>query len=257
MLLRSVTEHVRSQNWTAIWIDFLIVVLGVFVGIQVSNWNQGRRDSDRARGYLERVSTDLASDVLSLQRRREFWRDVIEHGHGAIRFAETGELVRGSAWKTVLAFYQASQIFPYVPVDTTYLEMRSAGEVSLIKDQGLRAALAQYYVTGTGLHADYLFRLVPEYRKLVRGLTPSIVSSHVWANCHAEAKMDEQRLIDCESPMPEADARAVLDVYLADPHLLAELRFWITNLEVAERLINVNETAARDLAARLRGASGS
>ena len=40
MLLRRVIEHVKSQNWTAIALDFVIVVVGVFIGIQVSNWNE-------------------------------------------------------------------------------------------------------------------------------------------------------------------------------------------------------------------------
>lgn len=39
MILRRVITHVREQNWTAIGIDFVIVVTGVFIGIQVSNWN--------------------------------------------------------------------------------------------------------------------------------------------------------------------------------------------------------------------------
>ncbi len=38
MLLHRVTEHVRAQNWTAIALDFLVVVGGIFVGLQVSNW---------------------------------------------------------------------------------------------------------------------------------------------------------------------------------------------------------------------------
>jgi hypothetical protein len=42
MLLRRIIEHVKVQNWTAIVIDFVIVVVGVFIGIQVSNWNEGR-----------------------------------------------------------------------------------------------------------------------------------------------------------------------------------------------------------------------
>jgi hypothetical protein len=46
MLLRRVMEHVREQNWSAIAIDFVIVVVGVFIGIQVSNWN-GERATDR------------------------------------------------------------------------------------------------------------------------------------------------------------------------------------------------------------------
>lgn len=34
-----------------------------------------------------------------------------------------------AAWQTVLAFYQASQMCPCVPVNITYEEMRSAGEL--------------------------------------------------------------------------------------------------------------------------------
>ena len=42
MILRRIMEHVRAQNWTAVGLDFLIVVLGVFIGIQVANWNEAR-----------------------------------------------------------------------------------------------------------------------------------------------------------------------------------------------------------------------
>ena len=40
MILRRVAEHVKAQNWFAVAIDFVIVVVGVFIGIQVSNWNE-------------------------------------------------------------------------------------------------------------------------------------------------------------------------------------------------------------------------
>jgi len=36
MILCRVTEHVKAQNWFAVGIDFLIVVTGVFIGIQLS-----------------------------------------------------------------------------------------------------------------------------------------------------------------------------------------------------------------------------
>lgn len=42
MILRRLTTNLKSQNWTAIAIDFVIVVIGVFLGIQASNWNQSR-----------------------------------------------------------------------------------------------------------------------------------------------------------------------------------------------------------------------
>ena len=54
MILRRVIEHFRKQEWTAIAIDFLIVVVGVFVGLQVNNWNELRVDRLRADNYMAR-----------------------------------------------------------------------------------------------------------------------------------------------------------------------------------------------------------
>lgn len=42
MILRRVIEHVKVQNWTAVGLDFVIVVTGVFIGIQVWNRNEAR-----------------------------------------------------------------------------------------------------------------------------------------------------------------------------------------------------------------------
>ena len=42
MILRRVIEHVKAQNWLAVFLDFVIVVIGVFIGMQVSNWNNAR-----------------------------------------------------------------------------------------------------------------------------------------------------------------------------------------------------------------------
>ena len=39
MLLRRFVAHARKQDWMAIAIEFVLLVLGVFLGIQVSNWN--------------------------------------------------------------------------------------------------------------------------------------------------------------------------------------------------------------------------
>ena len=48
MLLRRIREHIAAQNWTAVGLDLVIVVVGVFLGIQVSNCIQIRRGQDRA-----------------------------------------------------------------------------------------------------------------------------------------------------------------------------------------------------------------
>ena len=252
MILRRVIQHVRKQEWTAIWIDLVIVVVGVFIGIQVSNWNAARADDARAQAYLARIQGNLNTDLQSIQRRDLFWRQVVGYGDGAIRYAETGELVDGSAWKTVLAFYQASQVWPWATYDTTYQELSNAGQLGLIKDGNLRDALTQYYAEGAGNDLDYILSSQPEYRKIVRGLTPVVVSNQVWAKCWKLPNAYEQFLLDCESPMSEADAQIVLDNYLKDPKLLSELRFWNSTQSVAVKLIANNKLAVTAILQRMQ-----
>ena len=43
MILRRITANFRRQDWMAVVIELVIVILGVFIGIQVSNWNQAQR----------------------------------------------------------------------------------------------------------------------------------------------------------------------------------------------------------------------
>ncbi len=67
MILRRVIAHFRRQEWTAIALDFLIVVVGVFIGIQVANWNEARQMRVDQRTFLEQLHAELAPSI-------EFWR---------------------------------------------------------------------------------------------------------------------------------------------------------------------------------------
>lgn len=237
MILRRLSQSLKTQNWTAIWIEFVLLVSGVFLGIQVSNWNAERVEGIRAQAYLARIKGNLNSDIVNIERRKVYWTQVINYGNEAIHYLETSELVDDSAWKTVLAFYQASQLWPWASIDTTYQELRNGGELGLIKDESLRIGLASYYVEGSGDDVAYILAYQPEYRKIVRGLTPAVVSNHIWSKCFTLPNASEQYLLDCESPMSEAEAQAVLDNYRKDPKLLSELRFWVTNQDVALKVV--------------------
>ncbi|MEL6830844.1 MAG: hypothetical protein AAFO63_11980 [Pseudomonadota bacterium] len=61
------TEHVKSQNWFAVALDFFIVVVGILIAFQITEWNERREQRLSERGYLEQ----LRSDVVELTDRRE------------------------------------------------------------------------------------------------------------------------------------------------------------------------------------------
>ncbi|MGJ8558970.1 MAG: hypothetical protein ACSHX3_01910 [Litorimonas sp.] len=67
MILRRLSTAVRKQDWFTVAVETLIVVLGVFIGLQVNNWNSARGDQQRESRYMER----LAQDFVSIQDRIE------------------------------------------------------------------------------------------------------------------------------------------------------------------------------------------
>lgn len=66
MLLRSITKHIKDQNWFAVFVDFLIVVVGVFIGIQVANWNQAFSDQAEYERALGRLEAEINTNRLTI-----------------------------------------------------------------------------------------------------------------------------------------------------------------------------------------------
>jgi hypothetical protein len=63
MILRRLTQHIRDQNWFAVGLDFIIVVFGVVIGFQVTDWNEARGEREREAMYLAALVDDLRSEV--------------------------------------------------------------------------------------------------------------------------------------------------------------------------------------------------
>ena len=58
-ILGRMTSAVREQNWFAIALEVLIVVLGVVIGFQITAWGEARSDRVQERVYLEQLVADL------------------------------------------------------------------------------------------------------------------------------------------------------------------------------------------------------
>ena len=242
MILRRVIEHVRAQNWTAVALDFCIVVVGVFIGIQVSNWNDARADQRRAQDYLARIGGDLDADIAAIADRVNFWERVSDYGALGLNYAETGELGDHTQWDLLLAYFQASQVAELVPLQATFDELKSAGELGLIADPGFRNALSDYYM----FTASATVTERPPYRAKVRGVIPLSIQSYIWNNCYASSGSERQELLACASPVTEEHAAKIVAAISEDAALMAELRYWLSSLHVA-RLIGddrMSEAAA-------------
>lgn len=179
MILRRLTENLRAQNWTAIAIEFLIVVIGVFIGTQVANWNQQRVEKAATERMLVQLLPELRSQI-------EFFENTEPYYASARRFAD--EAFAGwqrdpgiSDERFVIAAYQASQITA-IGINPDSWSLTFGGEqLRNIEDRKIRRTLELI------LTADYspvaFLAVATPYREQVRRVIPIEVQDRIRREC--------------------------------------------------------------------------
>jgi len=144
MLLRRVIEHFREQKWTAIFLDFLIVVVGVFVGLQVNNWNEARRERAKEAFAIAALRIDFQALDFSVSHGVCWHRRALD---GLQVIAES--LNNGRFNPEVKARFENGLRFGFLNASTNKAsgalsELLSSGNMGLVSDPALRAALIAY-----------------------------------------------------------------------------------------------------------------
>jgi len=187
MLLRRVTEDVRNQNWVAIGIDFAIVVIGVFIGLQATSWNEERIAHSRAETYYQRLAADLKAELVSRDARIRYYEQTKKHAVAALRALSSPE---PSFDETLLIdVYQATQRWNYAPQRTTYDELIAAGIADAIPDVEIRTRVANLYV---GLEQSAITQQEPmPFRDELRRQLPHEVQSAIREICDDRYRFGE------------------------------------------------------------------
>lgn len=149
MLLRSITQHVKDQNWFAVGIDFVIVVIGVYIGIQVSNWNDEVRVQSLEASYLSRVADELRSNIEMFESEASFSREsrsVLSDFIASIDSETSSDTDLVSHTRKYLStgvFYAK-----FRPSHATFDELKSTGNLDIIQNKEIRETLVD-------LHTNY------------------------------------------------------------------------------------------------------
>ncbi|WP_412061315.1 hypothetical protein [Rubrivirga sp. IMCC45206] len=144
MILRRITQHVKDQNWTAIAIDFVIVVVGVFVGLQVNNWNAGQGDRRAEHAAIERLLVEHTENLSQLESDREAHHQVLEAASQLLSMigpdpdlpADTARIAR-----TLLASLNNPTFSPRLGATQSLI---ASGELQLIGDLELQSRLTAW-----------------------------------------------------------------------------------------------------------------
>ncbi len=144
MILRRVIKHFRQQEWTAIALDFLIVVFGVFMGFQVQQWatRAGQRASEKL--YLHR----LHDEVVQLTEDRSRYVSDVQRNQVALSGAVA--VLQNQTDRQILtddecAAIAESHIYSNPTADVpTIDELFSSGRFDALQAKDVRSAITQF-----------------------------------------------------------------------------------------------------------------
>ena len=244
-------RRVRDQQWAAIGIDFLIVVIGVFMGLQANNWNEARNNDKLASTYISRLKTDIALEITLWDKASDYFGNAREYGRVALNgFSQS---VEDLDEQFLIAVYQASQVWYVAPNRSTFDELQSTGRIVNIRDDQLRTILANHYQRVS--QTVFTLNQTSQYRRVARLYLHQDVQEAIRRNCGDRWVTDENNFYfvllpdTCEIDLPPELLRSEIASMHSNVAVEQELRF---HLSVIGAQLGVIRNASDIASATLR-----
>lgn len=176
MLLRRITKHIQEQNWFAVGVDFFIVVVGVFVGLQVQQWSAQRADRALEQEYIARMHSEV--EDLASENRAFFNLKTEQERYQAL--SEVAPDLAGEATPTEMtpdhcaALVRSHIYFNEVVQAPTIVELMSSGRIFLLSDQRLRTAIIQY--TQSSARSSGILGNLRQDRRVLQRVHPQLIA---------------------------------------------------------------------------------
>ena len=179
MILQRLMKAVREQNWFAVVLELVIVILGIVIGFQITASNENRDNQASEVQLVER----LHGEIMSLQANRWDW--TVELGSTRDSLLSASQKLYGEVDEDLTAAECSALVLSHVfnsPSLTlpVIAELESTGDLDLIGNRDVRAAITLYLQANTwasemdvALNHEIL-NLAPDYPELFHFVPPAV-----------------------------------------------------------------------------------
>ena len=253
MIFKRAVAKLRAQEWSAILIELAIVVLGVFIGTQVSNWNAARLEDVETRRMMVQLEPNLKLMSDFFGAARAYYGTTRRYAATALAGWRGDPSVSDADF--VEAAYQASQILTFGTTSSTWATVLGADQLRRIDDPAMRNDLS-FLMAADYSQLDTAGVNTP-YRQNVRRIIPLELQDSIRAACGDRPRPEYPIFLflppTCNLVIEPARARQAAAALRAHPELMEDLQ-WHMAAEAA-MLSNMIpfETSTANLRKRISG----
>ena len=241
MIYKRVAANLRVQNWSAILIELAIVVVGVFIGTQVSNWNATRLEGAETARLIAQLQPELRAQVDFYDTAKAYYATTRRFAEVAL--AGWADDPKVSDNDFVIAGYQASQIQGIGTNSATWANIFGAERLRSIDDAAVRRDLSFLMYSDNssiGINA-----VDTPYRRNVRRVIPIKVQDAIRTTCGDYTPENRPNIVllppTCALQLPADQAAAAARALRANRGLVEDLQWhvaaeaaFLANLKVFE-----------------------
>ncbi len=144
MILRRLVTALRKQSWLTLVLELVVVMVGIFLGLQVDSWNDARKDRVLEQQYLASLKANFQADIEELDGAIALAESRAQLGRLLISSIDKGR-VEGDPNEFIWAVYSSFLLNYPSYTRATINDLLSTGNLQLLQDANLKAAVAEYY----------------------------------------------------------------------------------------------------------------
>lgn len=143
MILRRMAEGIKTQDWGVVLVELVVVVFGIFIALQVDDWNKARQDRADEKAFINQFHVDLLlSEALASrvqERRLTLLVDLVSAAEAIFNQPERKNLTEAEC----IAIGNSRFFNIVISGFPSLTELQNSGRLGIIRDDGLRLAIVE------------------------------------------------------------------------------------------------------------------
>jgi hypothetical protein len=134
-----------KEMWPAYLIEIIVIILGISITLALEEWRDNSKENHLEQIYLKNLQTDVGTDLKTLSQAITGTRSLLQRGNELLGYARTPDnknVSPNQVHEDVRAILSRPN---FITSDASFTDLKSSGNLHLIKDIQLKNLLFAYY----------------------------------------------------------------------------------------------------------------
>ncbi len=143
MIIKRISQRILNRNWRELSVEILVVVVGVFLAIQVENWNEARKERGQEKALLESLYTDLTENKEIGERYVERYSEIETDALKLLKIAQSKQEPTSNDFYHIIN--GTFGVRPPRFIRNTWDVLTASSQLTIIKNADIKEEVAEFY----------------------------------------------------------------------------------------------------------------